>query len=165
VIVMRSMLALFLLSASAMAADWSSYANARFGITIDISPGFVNDVPEPENGDGLTFHSADGKAELLVWGNNLVEADFNQDVAERLKSDMEDGWNISYVAGVNGSGWQVYSGTREDRLLYAKSISSCKETQALHFRLEYPEAQKTDFDPVVARLAKSLNAGSASDCP
>jgi hypothetical protein len=153
------------LSSSAIAADWSSYANARFGTTIDIPPGFVNDVPEPENGDGLTFHSADGKAELLVWSNNLVDGDFNQDVAERLKSDIGDGWNISYVAGVAGDGWQVYSGRREDRLLYAKSISSCKETQALHFRLEYPEVQKTNFDPVVAHLAKSLKAGPASDCP
>jgi hypothetical protein len=162
---MRSITALFLLSSLAIAADWSSYANARFGATIDIPPGFVNDVPESENGDGLTFHSTDGKAELLVWGNNLVEADFNQDVAARLKSDMEDGWNISYAAGVNGSGWQVYSGTREGRLLYAKSISSCKNTQALHFRLEYPEVQKTNFEPVVARLAKSLKAGPATDCP
>ena len=161
----RSVFALFLLSSSANASDWSSYANARFGATIDIPPGFVNDVPEPANGDGLTFHSADGNAELLVWGNNLVDADFNQDVAARLKSDTEDGWNISYVAGVNGSGWQVYSGTREDRLLYAKSISSCKETQALHFRIEYPGAQETDFDPIVSRLSKSLKAGPATDCP
>ena len=86
---MRSILALVLLSSSAIAADWSSYANARFGVSIDIPPGFLNDVPEPANGDGLTFHSADGTAELLVWGNNLVDADFNQDVAARLKSDME----------------------------------------------------------------------------
>ncbi len=149
---MRSVIALFLMSSSAIAADWGSYANARFGATIDIPPGFVNDVPEPENGDGLTFHSVDGKAELFVWGNNLVEADFNQDVAARLKSDIEDGWNISYVAGVNGSGWQVYSGTREGRLLYAKSISSCKNTQALHFRLEYPEAQKTILTPLLRAL-------------
>ena len=96
---MRSILALFLLSSLAIAADWDSYENSRFGATIDIPPGFVNDVPEPANGDGLTFHSVDRKAELLVWGNNLVDEDFNQDVAARLKSDAEDGWNISYVAG------------------------------------------------------------------
>jgi hypothetical protein len=165
VTVIRSVLALFLLSSPALAADWSNYANARFGATIDIPPGFVNDVPEPENGDGLTFHSADGKAELLVWGNNLVDADFNQDVAGRLKGDMDDGWNISYAAGVAGDGWQVYSGTRNGRLLYAKSISSCKNTQALHFRIEYPEEQKTVYDSVVARLGKSLKAGATSDCP
>jgi hypothetical protein len=154
-----------MLSSSAMALDWSNYANARFGATIDIPPGFVNDVPEPENGEGLTFHSVDGKAELLVWGNNLVDADFNQDVAAQLKSDTEDGWNISYAAGVAGDGWQVYSGTRNGRLLYVKSISFCKNTQALHFRIEYSEAQKTVYDPIVKRLGKSLKAGAASDCP
>ncbi len=162
---MRIILVLFLICSPAFAAKWTTYSNSRFGTTIDIPPGFVNDVPEPANGDGLTFHSVDGKAELLVWGNNLVNENFNQDVAARLKRDMEDGWKISYVAGVNGSGWQVYSGTREGRLLYAKSISSCKETQALHFRIEYPGAQNADFDPIVARLSKSLKAGPATDCP
>jgi hypothetical protein len=163
--IMRSILALFLLSSSAMAADWSSYANARFGATIDIPPGFVNDVPEPANGDGLTFQSVDGKAKLLVWGNNLVDTDFNQDVAARLKSDMEDGWNISYAAGVAGDGWQVYSGTRQGSLLYAKSISSCNNMQAVHFRIEYPEAQKMVYDSIVPRLGKSLRADVAPGCP
>ena len=162
---MRTLLALFLLSSSAIAAEWSSYTNARFGVTIDVPPEFVNDVPEPANGDGLTFHSADGKAELLVWGNNLVDEDFRADGQLRLKGETDDGWSIFYAAGVPGDGWQVYSGTRDGRLLYMKSISSCKNTQALHFRLEYPEAQKNDFDPVVAHLAKSLKAGPASDCP
>ena len=156
---------LWLFTTAAIAADWTSYANARFGVIIDVPPGFVNDVPEPDNGDGLTFHSADGKAVLLVWGNNLVDEDFTQDAAGRLKSDTDDGWVISYAAGVNGDGWQVYSGTREGRLLYAKSISSCKNTQALHFHIEYPEAQKKAYDPVVERLAKSIKAGSTSHCP
>ncbi|MGB8313467.1 MAG: hypothetical protein WCE69_03175 [Aestuariivirga sp.] len=156
---------LVLFASAAFAGDWTSYSNARFGVGIDVPPGFVNDMPAPANGDGLTFHSADGKAELLVWGNNLADEDFNQHVAARLKSDTEDGWNISYVAGVDGTGWQVYSGTRKGRLLYAKSISSCKNTQAVHFRIEYPQAQKNDYDPVVERLSKSLTAGPASDCP
>ncbi len=165
---MRARLALIflmVLAGSAYGAEWTSYANGRFGVTIDVPPGFVNGVPEPANGDGLTFHSADGKAELLVWGNNLVDADFSQDVAARLKTDTDDDWNISYAAGVDGEGWQAYSGTREGRLLYAKSIASCKNTQALHFRLEYPAAQKDDYDPIVERLGMSLKAGPASDCP
>lgn len=165
---MQARLALAFLAAfasAASAADWTSYSNGRFGVTVDVPPGFVNDVPEPANGDGLTFHSADGKAELLVWGNTLVEVDFSQEVAARLKSDTDDGWKISYVAGVNGSGWQVYSGRREGRLLYAKSISACGNTQALHFRIEYPAAQKDDYDPIVERLGMSLKAGPAFDCP
>jgi hypothetical protein len=162
---MRIILVLLLFCSPAFAAEWTVYSNPRFGVSIDVPPGFVNDVPPPANADGLTFHSADGVAELRVWGNHLSEADFNHEVAARQKSDTADGWNISYVAGVNGSGWQVYSGTRHDRLLYAKSIASCNNTQALHFRLEYPVVQKTSYDPLVERLGISLKAVPASDCP
>ena len=160
---MRIILLLLLLCSPALAAEWTVYSNPPFGVSIDVPPGFVNDVPEPENGDGLTFHTADGAAELLIWGNNLVDGDFAQEEAARLKSDTDDGWVISYAAGVIG--WQVYSGARQDVLLYVKSISSCNGTQALHFRIEYPEAQKKEYDPVVERLGKSLKAGSTSDCP
>jgi hypothetical protein len=156
---------LALLASTSFASEWTSYSNARFGVNIDVPPAFVNDVPASANGDGLTFHSADGQTELLVWGNNLVDEDFREDSTGRLNSDTQDGWVIAYQAGVNSDDWQVYSGTRNGRLLYVKSISSCKNTQALHFRIEYPEAQKTAYDAVVARLSRSLKAGPATDCP
>jgi hypothetical protein len=92
---------------------------------------------------------ADADREVLLL--HYFEGLSFQEVAARLKSDMEDGWSISYVAGVNGSGWQVYSGTREGRLLYAKSISSCKETQA-HFRIEYLKLRRRPYDSVVGAL-------------
>lgn len=76
---MRIIVFLFLLCSPAYAAEWTTYSNPRFGANIDIPPGFVNDVPEPENGDGLVFHSADKQAELLVWGGNLTDGDFKLD--------------------------------------------------------------------------------------
>jgi len=75
-----------------MAGEWSSYANARFGATIDIPPGFVNDVQEPANGDGLTFHSADGKAELLVSQQELAITDaLRRAMADRDVDMLVDG--------------------------------------------------------------------------
>jgi hypothetical protein len=61
--------------------------------------------------------------------------------------------------------WYVYSGSREGRVMYAKSIASCNGTQALHFRIEFPEAQLATYDPIMLRLASSLKAGPATDCP
>jgi hypothetical protein len=159
-----AIIAIAFLTSAAIAADWTTYANGRFGETIDIPPGFVNDVAEPENGDGLTFHSADGKAELLVWGGNLVDGGFKDDAASLVSSETEDGWDVSYQKAA-GSDWQVYSGTKGDRIVYARSMASCKGTQSLHFRLEYPVAQKKDYDAIVERLSSSLKAGPASDCP
>ena len=161
---MRFMLFLALLGSPAFAAEWMVYANPRFGVTIDVPPGFLNDVPEPENGDGLTFHSADGKAELLVWGNNLVDGDFAADGMSRLQGETDDGWGVSYHR-VSGKEWNVFSGSKGGRIMYARSIASCQGTQALHFRIEYPEAQKKEYDAIVKRLGKSLKAGAASDCP
>lgn len=152
-----------LFAGAADAADWTSYSNPRFGVTIDVPPGFVNDVPEPANGDGRIFHSADGRAELQVWGNNAVDKDFTTDAAMRMDQDLDNGWIASYTAG--GDGWQAYSATQSGHVMYVKSISSCKGKQVLNFRIDYPEEQKKDYDPVVGRLAKSLKAGPATECP
>ena len=160
----RIALAVCLFTTAANAADWTSYSNLRFGTAIDTPPGFVNDVPEPSNGDGLTFHSIDGKAELLVWGNNLVDEDFRADGQLRLKGETDDGWSISFQKGF-GNEKHVFSGSKGERTMYLRSLASCKGTQALHFRIEYPEAQKRDYDPVVERIGISLKAGPASDCP
>lgn len=161
------LMATLLFTGAAQAAEWTSYSNARFGESIDIPPGFVNDVPEPENADGLTFHSADSDAELLVWGNNLVDENFRVATIARMQNEKDDGWIISYESGDKTSGvtWFVYSGSKADRIMYVRSIASCKDTQALHFRLEYPKAQKKNYDMVITRMGKSLKAGSASDCP
>jgi hypothetical protein len=161
---MRIFLIAVLLSSPAFAAEWTIYSNPRFGASIDVPPGFVNDVPKPENGDGLTFHSADGKAALLVWGNNLVDGDFAADGKSRLQSEKDDGWDVSYQKE-SGNEWKVFSGGKGDRIMYMRSIASCRGTQAVHFRIEYPEALKKDYDPVVKRLSKSFKAGPASDCP
>jgi hypothetical protein len=161
---MRIILFLFLLCSPAFAAEWTNYSNPRFGASVDIPPGFVNDVPAPENGDGLTFHSVDGNTELLVWSNNLVDEDFAADGKSRLQGEKDDGWDVSYQKAF-GNEWNVFSGSKDGRIMYARSLSSCQGTQAVHFRIEYPEAQKKDYDTVVARLSKSLKAGPAFDCP
>jgi hypothetical protein len=160
---MRIILFLLLLCSPAFAAEWTTYANPRFGASVDIPPGFVNDVPASENGDGLVFHSADKQAELLVWGGNLTDGDFKLDSEIRLNRELDHDWQVSYKE--SGDEWSVYSGSQSGRIVYARSISSCKGTQAVHFRIEYPEWQKKEYDAVVERLSKSLKAGPASDCP
>lgn len=154
----------------AFAADWTTYANSRYGESIDIPPGFVNDVPPPTNDDGRTFHSGDGKAELLVWGNNLVIGNFKQDALGDMMSERENQWLITYERGANadlkkpGAAWYVYSGSKDGRVMYAKSIAACHGRQALHFRIEYPQDQLAAYAAIVSRLAVSLKAGPAIDC-
>jgi len=160
---MRIILFLFLLCAPAFAAEWTTYSNPRFGASIDVPPGFVKEVPEPENGDGLIFHSADGQTMLLVWGGNVTDGDFKLDSEIRLNRELDADWRITY-RNKSDNEWSVYSGSQSGRIVYARSVSSCRGTQAVHFRIEYPEEQKKHYDAIVERLGKSLKAGPASDC-
>jgi hypothetical protein len=168
---MRFFLAFLILAVPAFAASWTPYVNDRYGFTIDIPSGFVNDVAEPDAGDGLTYHSLDGKAELLVWANNLADGSFKDDTLGRIMSEKENQWLITYERAANadlskpGGGWYVYSGTKDGRIMYAKSLAACRGQEALHFRIEYPEDRKGEFAGIVSRLAVALKPAPGWACP
>jgi len=161
---MRKFLCLFLMITPAFAAGWTHYDNARFGVSVDVPPGFANDVDPPDNGDGLTFHSANGTAELLVWGGNLDGVSFAEDSASRSAAAKAEGWDVTYER-TSPAGWHVFSGARKGQVLYEKSIAACKGGEALAFRITYPEAELAAYSAIVSRLAVSLKAGAAEDCP
>jgi hypothetical protein len=163
---MRALFALMLTATAACAAEWHTYANDRFGVTIDVPPGFKQMGEEPSNSDGLTFASSDGKAILTVWGNNILADNFKAQLQDDFKSDQADGWAVSYGAADRGAKmtWAVYSGTKGDMIMYERAMASCHGTQMLHFRIEYPMAQKQAYDTVVTHLGKSLRAGPSFDC-
>ncbi len=167
---MKWLLALLIFASPALAGGWERYVNERFGASAEIPPGFVNDGPPPENGDGLTWHDAKRDAELKVWGGNLAAWDFAEDFAQTVTSEQEQGFDISYRTSANldmkasGPSWFAYSGTGKGRIVYGKALASCGGEQEVAFRIEYPEARKAEFDAVVARLAKSLKAMPVEGC-
>ncbi|UVC11052.1 hypothetical protein IHQ71_10990 [Rhizobium sp. TH2] len=138
----------------AIAGDWSRYDNVRFAYAIDIPPDF-SEVAEAENSDGGVSASADGKAELRVWGGYLVDSDFKSEIAGRVQSDTSEGWAISYDrrTGTNAS----WSGSKSGRVFYARSMKGCDDA-AIYFRLEYDRADLDAYHGIVGRLVKSLHA-------
>lgn len=90
-------LLLVLAPAASAQTRWATYANARFGTTADYPADLFSRDPEPENGDGVRLHTADGR-----------------------------------------------------------STVDC-------FELTYPAQEKKTWDPVVARISKSLRAGKGID--
>lgn len=145
-----ALLLLLLLPAAAAAADWQPYANARFGFTVEIPPGFAL-LQEAENGDGRTY--ALGGAKLSVWANYLASGPFEAEVAERRKAYQQEGWDISYDRQT--AGWASLSGTRGETILYHRLIALCDDAAA-SFVLDYPQAMKAEMAPFVGRLVKSL---------
>jgi hypothetical protein len=138
----------------ASAAGWTHYVNARFGYGIDIPPGF-SEVQEADNSDGGVSRSADGAAELKVWGAYLVDSDFRSDVARRVRSDAADGWTISYDRRTGGNA--SWSGSKGPHILYVRALKGCEDSTA-YFQLIYDRAQLKAYDKIVDRLVKSLSA-------
>ncbi|UJW85208.1 hypothetical protein [Devosia sp. SL43] len=149
-------LALFaLLTTPALAQDWGSYANPRFGFSIDIPEGFVGQG-EPANGDGQHF-AVPGKAiALSVWGGHsgIVTPDFESDVAWRMEQDIEAGWNITYQATTPR--WASWSGLSGGQVVYQRMILLCDGASYAAFRAEYGQRDRIEMDAIVERLVQSL---------
>ena len=149
-------LILFLVAATASiaasAASWERYQNERFGYEVAIPPGFPM-IREADNSDGGWSSSPNGDADLKVWGTNLLDRSFPDEIASRIKSDTSAGWAISYrvVKPTNA----VWSGKKGARIVYVRAIPVCSD-QAAFVRIEYDSDQKSDFDRVVSHLAGSL---------
>jgi hypothetical protein len=147
-------LTLFVLAGTALSADgWTRYLNPRYGYGIDIPPGFTP-ISESDNSDGGTSRSADGRAELAVWGANLLVDTLPSDVQSRIHSSEDDGWRIAY-SKLTGK-WASWSGEREGRIFYARAVQLCEDDQAGYFQLEYPASEREAFDPLVERLVKGF---------
>lgn len=144
----------------ALAADWSNYVNDRFGVGIDLPPGFAAGEP-PANGDGLRFSTP--TARLAVFGSVVAKGGFEADVTQRKAWAAADGWALTYEATTPG--WAVWSGKQGSRILYARAIPLCGGTAIGAFELTYSTIDQQAFDPVVTRLTRSLrDAGTGWQC-
>jgi hypothetical protein len=163
---MRYVLALIFMTSVAWAADWGSYVNVRYGVTVDVPPGFKQFGDEPDSSDGLTFASADNQAKLLVWGRNLTEDSFRAEMDSDIKANRDEGWTITYVSYDKQKKltWAAYSGEKGNRIFYRRALASCKNTQAVMFEIEYPAAQKKIYDPIILRIGKSLKTQIGNAC-
>jgi len=138
------------LALPALADGFGLYINPRYGYALPLPPGF-SAVAEADNSDGGT--SSDDTADLSVWGANLLDASFADEVAARMASDEADGWKLSYrAANAGGASW---SGTRDGHVLYMRAVPLCDD-RAAFFRLEYPTAEMKAYDAVVTRMVEGF---------
>src|SRR5262245_26998849 len=140
---------------------WAIYRNDRFGTTIDYPTRFRPGRP-PENNDGLSFTAADG-ATLSVWGSlNALEHDV-AGLEAFARENPKDGEQVTYRA--TGKNWLVLSGTRGDRVFYQRHLFSHRNEIINAFEISYPAALRASYDPVVARLSRTLRPGRSVQVP
>ncbi|MDK1375605.1 MULTISPECIES: hypothetical protein [unclassified Sinorhizobium] len=153
----RAFFALALLTGLAFPAaaedDWHSYANPRFGYTVEIPPGFELRQDASDEGDGVSFHADDNGATLAVFGSHPLDGDFETDVADHIGLETQDDWRMLFSRVTPA--WASFSGARDDEVFYARAIALC-DGSAAYFRLQYRKNPLTSFDGIISRMAAAL---------
>lgn len=138
-------------------AEGKPYSNAKFGFSLSVPPAISVGWEEPDAGDGVRSHSADGKADFVVWSGFLLDENgakvkFATEMKDRLKSEAGSGAKITYQKIDKSAA--TFSSVNGETILYEHAILSCKGGAIAAYRLQYPQARKAEFDPVI----KALNA-------
>lgn len=144
------------MATAALAQAWLTYANDRFGATVDYPPIFSVRAEPPANGDGQRFLTRDETASLAVYGffNVLKETP-----RQMLESRREAGVAYTYTAAERDS--FVLSGTRGDRILYERCVRAGSDIVNC-VDVEYPRAEVRQWDAIVTRISRSLRSGKPS---
>jgi hypothetical protein len=151
--------ALTIFASSALAAGGGKiYGNARFGFFVEIPAAFTVADPEPENGDGQTFHTADQTAELGASGGWIVQDSFKAQVELYKSFEVKDGWKLTYESKVSATS-ATYSGQKGDRVFYERVITSCGGQAHAGYSLEYPVRDKVKYENTIKILNGSLKPG------
>ena len=158
-------LAALTIASGASAAEWTHYTNARFGASADVPADFVIQPP-PENGDGRSWKSVDGKGEISIYGSFAANADsFDEYRRQELGYAQDDGVTVTYQSG-KADAWFAYSGTVGGDVVYMKAVRAqpCASLVVNHIYLRYPAEQKARYDAIVAHAAQSLHSEPAAEC-
>lgn len=147
-------------SAQSSAERWFTYRNERFGTIADVPRGLLpKEEPEPANGDGQAWTSADGRSRLAIYGGFNAENRTVEQIVTEDYGDLAPTFDYRRVA----ADWFVVSGTKDGTTFYTR----CRFSTGLRVQhcidLSYPAADTKRWDPVVARISKSLKIGKGID--
>ena len=149
-------LAAFLLSLPAVAADWETYVNERFGTRLEIPVDIFIPQPPPENGDGRRFETAGGDASVTVFAAYNMG---DRSIDELYRATVIDAVDERITYERKARRWFVVSGFRGDNVFYRKLILSPDGEVAHTLELVYPADEKPFFDPLTTRIANSMSPG------
>ncbi|MDF2891789.1 MAG: hypothetical protein K0R80_2156 [Clostridia bacterium] len=131
---------------------YNTYANGRYGFTIDYPNQFGIGIP-PQNGDGLEFISRDGKAGLVASGRNNVMDENAKDMYEAEVASIN---NISYK--FQKDNWFVLSWIDNKTVYYARVIVG--EGSINTFMFSCPEEQLDQYYDIIEHISKSFKKGN-----
>lgn len=134
-------------SSAAQRTVYKTYTNARFGYSISYPSNLLTPQGEADNGDGQVFRARDNSAEMRVYGSQ----DVGGGLAEAYR-EAQAGKEVTYKTMKRN--WFVVSGRDGGRIFYRKTIF--KGDVLKTFTIEYDESQKSTYDAITARIARSF---------
>jgi hypothetical protein len=126
---------------------YRTYSNARYAFSIAYPVGVLIPQGEPDNGDGQTFVSRNGRATMWAYGANSLD----KSLQEEFQSAQE---NIAVTYKVLQGNWFVVSGTKNGKIFYRKTLMRNEVFKT--FIIEYEEPERATYDPITARIARSF---------
>jgi len=139
----------------ALASGWKTYTNARFGYSISYPADVLMPQGESDNGDGQKFLSRDGRTQVLVYGSNALSRTLRDAYNDALDTST-DSPSVRKIVTYKlfKQDWFVVSGHQGDRIFYQKTFLRGGVFKT--FSIEYDESQKTVFDAIAAKMARSF---------
>jgi hypothetical protein len=145
--------------ASLAPPTYKTYHNARFGYRIDY-PADFRPQPEPDNGDGRRFVSADGQTVLTAYaGYNALDGGLPAD--RKLARQSWQKKHATFTLDQLTRTGYVLSGQLKGRIFYEKTV--LKSNTLTTFLWEYPAAQKAAMDAVIQHTIRTLQPSVAGD--
>jgi len=141
--------------------EWATYRDPRFGTTADYPADlFTVRAWRPFGASGQIFRTTDGSAQLIIFG----KPNFEEDSPSFYVQKHFNGPDVTY----KNTKWPsfIVSGERKGEIFYHRcnfsiiinSILDCME-------MRYPAKDKAKWEPIVARISKSLRKGKGTERP
>ena len=132
-------------------SSMATYANARFGYTVEYPSSLLVPQGEPENGDGQAFNAKTGTAKILVYGGYNALSESPVELAQRAENDCASHRAPYRVVKPKLVAISCVTG---ENILYQKTMIEGDTLTTL--RATYPAAERKVWDDVVAAMSRSL---------
>jgi uncharacterized protein YecT (DUF1311 family) len=131
-----------------------TYTNDRFGFSIQYPPELLTMQRAPDNDDGRTFKSADGKTTILAFGRYLTDGETPESIVKDAEAKCPNHHASYRVVKPN---LIAVSCQIAETIKYQKTIISSETAVTLD--ASYPASEKSDLDSVVGHIASSMSLG------
>lgn len=137
-------------------SGWSYYGNPRFDFVMGY-PDIFTEATEPDNSDGITMKSADGKYELLMWGAHNIDESTGDSMLADAKSRVS---NITDDYSDKDFYSITYEGERNGEVTEFVGNGFVTPEKTVQFLISYPTDEKEHFLEIIKQMQSEISLGA-----